>query len=1487
MPAARLISIHHPEGSRLMSCCRTLHGQFVLLIATIALPTVAVTQTHTLSVKPADLVLHTNGLDDVHTAGSGYSARIADPSDPYIVLGPIEIDARRERLLQLDIELSSRAGLQVFFADDTGAFIEARSFRPVRRLAIGRVVYEIDLRNVDNWIGTIRSLRLDFDQLKTGDRVTLFGVATAEQPAENPKVVRLAPRSRPAPGERVRTERLAAFHKSVVITDESVPHSAVFTYLTKRFTYTDSNRLAKIMPVIQKDGDDVTCDLAEQVQVEDTPGGVAAEFILADMRIRTSITPLFVGRGAKALEGVALYTIRTEPIAQTVTSADDRLSLVINSDQSGLRDCDSTAIAGGVTIVDGVARYWGGEERIPVALRASGNIVVAEDGAIHATFPQGSGHLLIAFAESPERATELTRLDSDAAARQVADYYWQMWAANHIETPEPVLDDAFKHALRTLEYTWIEPIGWLECIHHWFSLWHMQATAGAEWVGQQDRSRACTLAHAAQLTAEGAVPQFSPSGHIHRDFGGSNQYWAWQVRHYWQFTADRAFAEQAGPALDKVLAQTSREYDKDDNALLAWGLQIGNQEDYVATPYDGTTPSVEGINMLITRAELTRGLGDETTAERFERRAARLRALLGERLWMSDLGRFAFFVDPHGSRRLDGQYHTFTYPVIWGIADAMNSYTMLRHMHDRLTGPNGGVYCSNNFPNHVGGTWGMQTGAAQQPWAAWALSAAGQFERTYQPLKAVAGWVMNADHRGSWPEVAIEPTPAYFSPPAGLFVASTVEALFGLKVDAPNHVLHVSPSFPSHWPKATLRLAEYGATYTRHADRIEYTVESKQPLERHVTWHLPPCRISRVLIDGHEAAFAIEPGVNTIKLAFRTPATTSTTFSIDCEPVTFSVSLPVNAAQGEQIRVEVSGASIVAVDDRCGVLSRHELIGPGTLQARLRDDLLDSSAGFGRLGQLTFSRRTFFVMCSTADDIRFWRPIDLTVLPRYEASPAAVHVNSDGTTLSCNVLIRNNTNQPLGGTGLLSLAGGEYGLTLSVPARSEQGIAATMPASMAGLLALGDNRATITLPDRAGTIGTVLSVVEPFTKLEPLTRAIKTSLVHIPLDESAMIADTQWPKLRVNPAYPHMPWAGSRPPLEAVAGRKTLSLPDLPFIDFVLPDRKFIPISFKAGRPSHTLDLKSRLCRKLFVLVVPFLDNHDMFVPVGRISVRSPEDIVHVRTLRFPGDLDWWSPPAVVGDFATIGREPRDRFGLLPLLSPEQADWAEGRPPVFPQPRFWSESRHILTGSSVMNVIEVDLGRFVEVASLTLESIGADPAFGLVAVTVQTADGQSVLEGTPWNAPAAYRQPRTLFNFEQRGAEGWMLEGEAFSVASVPSLFSGATLNSLAKAGEMATGRATSPDFRLTASDTTLRIRYHGGQSKADRGPGLMAIDLIDASDGRRLHRLSLAADHNLRWERVDVRSWAGRAVRLQLIDENTDPSFAWLGLSSVTVTAE
>ena len=190
--------------------------------------------------------------------------------------------------------------------------------------------------------------------------------------------------------------------------------------------------------------------------------------------------------------------------------------------------------------------FLGGDFPQPLALRTSGVIKVRKDTAggsiVTVSMPSGDGHLLIAFAKNEPRLTELTTLNPDVSRKAVDDHYWDL-LRNRIETPDRNLNALW----RGHSYTGIllDCTLWLERMHSPLAgTVAYAANRRGQWLGQVDRSRTCTLTHAHMLFPNGAVPQLRPDGNTHRDFGGSNQFWAWQVRHYLKFTGDKEFARE-------------------------------------------------------------------------------------------------------------------------------------------------------------------------------------------------------------------------------------------------------------------------------------------------------------------------------------------------------------------------------------------------------------------------------------------------------------------------------------------------------------------------------------------------------------------------------------------------------------------------------------------------------------------------------------------------------------------------------------------------------------------------------------------------------------------------------------------------------------------------------------------------------------------------------------------------------------------------------
>lgn len=1114
--------------------------------------------------------------------------------------------------------------------------------------------------------------------------------------------------------QQVLNKRMAGFHYSVVFTGEAMPSSAALTYPVKNFDYQNYNFLVKFMPCLSVGDKIIYPSSFKNIKVEDFPGGVVATFMYEDTRITTRITPLLIGRGAKTWIGAALYDIKTSPAREVIVLLGKGRTLNLYSEFArSFMVRDSVITIDNYTRIDDQSiSFQSGKDGLNVVVKSSDPMVVGKIGnqnkQAFVRMTKGSGFVMVVFSDQVKDMKNLKKLNVASERTRVKQYYEKLNTTS-LNTPEQVMNKAFASALYNLEYSWLEPFGWGECLHHWLALWHMQAGAAADLIGQTDRSKSTIMEHARHLLKDGSVPQFMPNKATKKDFGGSNQYWAWQVRHYLNYTGDKEFAKQVIPYLDTVLVQTLKEYDKDGDFLPSWGLQIGNQEDFLGNPYNGSVPSMELYNMFMTRAELSKFSGDSMTARQWFNKADMVHGRLYKELWMNDLGRFGYYRDPTGVLMPDGQYQTYLYPIIYNIVDEYDKYSGLRHLRDRLTGENGAVFLSNNFPWHAIGTWGMQCGEAQQPWAAEGFSKSGLNNETWRPLKVMADWAQDINHRGSWPEIGPEPTPAYFTPPAGLYLVAVTEALFGINVHAPEGYVEISPSLPDHWPYAKLNLPDFQVDYNRKQNQISYVLTSKKDLSLKVRWRLPVSKITKCTVNNKAVDYTIVAGVNHIILSFDAPHAAKSVLNIEFEPFTYKVNAPKSIAIGEKLEVSVAGATIERVVDRYGVLENIKTISASSFSAKIQTRLLDQYSSFNQLGLLNFSGRTFFLDCRTPDGSAFITAVDLNILPRFEV--ATVGTANQAGKNRLNFKVRNNTNESFTGEAGITLPNAHFMVPVKLLSHSDQLKDIELPAN--ATFSAGVNVATFTLSGE-------VPVNFRFSMDKP-SNAPHFISIKLPLKD--LMPDTLWTSIRIMPGFPHIFFTfsdyGVPKPMWALKNVKEIAVEQIPGLKFQIPGTNFIPVSHLAGKVSYKLDLEKKKYKKLYVLVLPFVDNHNIFAPVARITAYNNKAIVYNRTLNYPGDVDYWVPDKNPTSFASV-RTPRpDRFELLPLLNPDQPDWPEGKPPAFPQPKWWSTSLPVVTKSCVMNIIEINLNKPGELDYLVFEVLGVMPAFGIVAVTAE------------------------------------------------------------------------------------------------------------------------------------------------------------------------
>lgn len=1119
----------------------------------------------------------------------------------------------------------------------------------------------------------------------------------------------------------VKQERMAAWHESIVNVDEVQPNGEFMTYVTDDNTWEDTYLLAKMVTSIEKDGKSIMPTEAMDIKVEDFPGGVEASYMLGDVKMHCRYIPLMKGRKSKVDDGVLLYRVSSSPCAPVVLKCGGGRRFILRHSHKYTRSNDLET--GNDTVVvkpSGTAILTSDRYPHKVAIRTNGKIQESQTDNVTIRFDNGKGWVLLGFSRTDELVEKLiVDVDPDVAEKEVADYYEKTLFRSFIKTPEKVMDDAFRSALYNLEYNWLEdPDCWIEAIHHWVTSFHQEHSAAAEWIGQEDRSARCILEQVENLMDDKWVPGFYPSGTPRMSFGGSRHFFVRQVEHYWKFTAAKDLIEKMASPLDKMIDATFEKYDPEGDGVMAWSSQVGNQEDYLYHPYNSSGPTIEVINMLKVRLMVAEVLEDEKTAQLCRARITKSMSALKKELWQQDLGRFIYYKDPTGKKHLDGQYYNYTHAILWDIVDLLDGWTGLRHLQDRLTGPDGRIYVSNNFPCHIPAP-GMQGNAVQQPWATFALSKMGLRNQAYIPLKITAEWVMSDVFRGSWMEHnKWWREIGYFSPPAGLYIQAVIEAVFGLMPDKPNGYLALSPCFPDYWPNAELNLPKFSASYTRKDNTIEYTVKSKDVLARKIQWSLPVCTIEKILVEGVPVVdYKILPGIQNIKLCFDTKPSKSTKIIIVYKPVDYHIDTVASIAEGDPITIRAQGCGIQSVEDRCNVLSSFSVNSENVIKGTVSTGLLDDYLKYGRLGLLNFSRRTFFLNCKTTDGIAFWHPISIAVLPRYEVA-ALQEIGADSTIY---FVLRNNTFEPLKCTAFITASGDMFAVPVDVAARSEQKYSLVLPSETLALLSPGDNTVDVVLPNNESLSLVISAGKAAFDTILGLSEKVSNRIQALKIPESDLIADTRWREVR---RYLFQ-WHQLPPPLESLSSL-SIQIPSLPLVPFTINERKFVPVSQQYGKSIYTLPLDGKKYRKFYLLVVPFLCNHDVFSPVARISATTKDDKQITKTLYFPGHLDGFGPDSLMHFMSTIKDAKRHRFGLLASIQANQGDWDDGKPELivdaFPQKRYWSDSRHLMTKSSVFSVIEFSLKTPVNVKSLQFSTIGTLPGFGIVAISADKCE---------------------------------------------------------------------------------------------------------------------------------------------------------------------
>ncbi len=1080
-------------------------------------------------------------------------------------------------------------------------------------------------------------------------------------------------------------ERASAFGRSIVFMRQAYPNAALMTYDDEVHRGAEQLLLCKLVfgagtPV--KILDYETC--GEETTADNIRGGLMSRAVCEDNNVITEICPLILPE-KKRTRGGAVVHIRSEKPGVFVRFGCGNVAFMHFSPNENMRgeaiDCEH----GAAVLEDGAVKITRQKRRIVTYVKGGFGFEIkhGENGGSYAEgfCPGNEAYLTLGFSVDPDDAYALACLDGREEIAKVKEYYDKKFSDLYVRTPDEDINGAFEAAYLNLEYAWLYPYGWIESIQHWPTMWHMEQTGAEEWAENAYRAKRTLKTQAEHIFENGAIPDMCTNDTGRRDWGGNNQFFFREVMHYLKMTNDRKFAEFLLPYMRRVIAQTFEEYDAAGSGVLCWHSQIGNQEDFESTPGKGAAPGTEGVRMLYIMSEFLSYLGLRDEAEKYARYASYAKQRLFDSLFDRELGRFIWFEDQLGAKRLDTTYHGICYPVIYGYTDSLDAASSLDHMKRRMSGPEGEVYQSNHFGDHgYWGvpTWGMQAGSDMQPFAAAAYSKVGMADDAIKPLRFVARRVCGEYQRGAFPETANEKRFAYFSPSAGVFAQELIESVFGLYRDMISETLTVSPCFPPDWDHAELRLPTASYEYKKNGGAINIKITSDDGCKKVLLMRTPVLKSAAVYCNGAAVKCGIRYECGFCELYAELTKQRTADVTVELFPLDFSVECDKNAACGDALDIKVSGCEITGAVDREGIFSDAAAF-------RLRRGILDPYKKYGAIGLINFSRRTFALKLKSKD-AEFLFPVSLTVTPAYK-----IRATYDG---ALHVVFRNFSKHAVNGTAQIFTCGKTVVFPLCCEANgtAETAVDCTLETLH------GKNRALFVLDGRGGEFDLIST--EPY-------RAEQADIGSCGAEEYSA-----WRKYGI---FGHHGCAVMGP------DEYLKNVPDKLIVggaEFALSG-KFIPVSSAGGRIA---DVKiDKDARKLYVLISAFADDHEVFCSAFSATVWCKKEKTHlppvyVYPLTVAGALDFGFSNAVLAGFGTYSPG-TERGAALPHLV--NGDYEGTVCPDYPQRKLWCENAAAEAGGAVFNLLEFDLGTRRRIERITVTSNAQDGAAGVFAVSYE------------------------------------------------------------------------------------------------------------------------------------------------------------------------
>ncbi|MHB1460841.1 MAG: LamG-like jellyroll fold domain-containing protein [Armatimonadota bacterium] len=621
------------------------------------------------------------------------------------------------------------------------------------------------------------------------------------------------------------------------------------------------------------------------------------------------------------------------------------------ADPGTMLTADSQSTDKGVCVVTGLADVRA------ISLAVYVDSITDRPYSIYNTW-QGSKYLTPAKLDPTVRRFDETIKQSPAPAFAAGwKHATQIGRTVVVQSPDPYLDAQASAACSAVYGLYVAPVfthggsQWRCQMPGWRMLdgataygWHQLVKDEAKYyIDTIIKSSNFTTPKAnAAGTEEASDSRYYGKGRIGIDQGNYNfqvQFFEELIRS-WRHTGDKQLEAMLLPALELHLERARECFDPDDDGLYESYINTWPTDSIGYNGGGSVEESAYCYYMHTAAAEMCLHTNDKEGAARHTAQAKKIYKALHDILWLKRKGYFASYIEQGGHQRVhdDAWLYSEFLPIDLGMTTPAESIRTLHYTEwglERIGLPYGGELCHTS--NWVPSIWSVRElyggdiyhlalsyFRMGQSDAGWKLLKGALTESGFGDLKpkAAYGGATNMLSPGglSHPAGSID-----FSDVSSMFCRSMVEGMFGYLPDYPNGLVHVQPSLPSGWDKASINTPDYQLGFQRTGQVDSYHIGVQKAAKMVLRLPVYGKRLLSVTVNGILTEADLQPWYGYGMAVIRVPKSAK----VDVALTVSQRQLPqaeerLEFVAGQKLSLRADGP-IQKVDDAQGSLLSHTI----------------------------------------------------------------------------------------------------------------------------------------------------------------------------------------------------------------------------------------------------------------------------------------------------------------------------------------------------------------------------------------------------------------------------------------------------------------------------------------------------------------------------------------------------------------------------------